>query len=150
MKNLLLIFILISSSLFSQSTKQYVEFTHDKPLPEGKARIYVSKPSFKGKWVKVAVFDNNTLIGNMRSGSYLAWDVDSGEHIIGNTQFAHAGTTLGSGAGEDLFKINAQAGKIYYLQIKPHFGGMSFELMDNDKGEKFFKNRKEPAKNYVE
>ncbi|WP_313599832.1 DUF2846 domain-containing protein [Epilithonimonas vandammei] len=149
MKKLLLLIILIFL-VSCASTKQYVEFTHGKPIETGKGRMYVIKPSFYGSAIKIAVFCDDKLIGNATNGSYLAWDVEKGEHIIGNTQFAHAGATLGSGAGEDLFKINVKEGETYYLKASPRIGGYDFKPLGKKSGESLIKGRKKPKQNYFE
>ena len=147
-KSILLLAILFLSSC--ASTKQYAEFTHGKTIESGMGRIYVIKPSFYGSAIKIAVFCDDKLIGNATNGSYLAWDVEKGEHIIGNTQFAHAGATLGSGAGEDLFRINVKDGETYYIKASPRIGGYDFKPLDKKEGERLIKGRKKPKQNYVE
>lgn len=147
----IIFYVITSMMLIScNPTRQYVEFTGENEEPTDRARIYVIKPSFSGAAVKVAVFCNDKLIGNAISGSYLAWDVEEGEYVIGNTQFAHAGATLGSAKGEDLLRINAKKGKSYYIQITPRFGGMDFDILDSEKGKKLVKGRRKPKVNYVE
>lgn len=143
---LLTIFLLASCA----STKQYVSFAHGKPIESGMGRIYVIKPSFYGSAIKIAIFCDDKLIGNATNGSYLAWDVVKGEHVIGNTQFAHAGVTLGSGAGEDLFKINVKDGETYYIKASLRFGGYDFKPLDKTEGEKLIRGRKKPKLNYFE
>jgi hypothetical protein len=131
-------------------TKQFVAFSHDKMLDNNKGRIYVIKPSFVGSAVKTAIFCNDILIGNTINGSYLCWDIEEGTYVLGNTQFAHNGTTLGAGSGEDVFKINVKKGKTYYLRLSPHFGGLDFEILDTKRGEREIKGRKKPKLNYIE
>jgi hypothetical protein len=146
-----IIFLFLLSFLISCSTtKQYVAFSHGKEIPSGMGRIYVIKPSFVGSAVKVAIFCDDKLIGNATNGSYLAWDIENGNHIVGNTQFAHAGATLGSGAGEDLLRINVKEGETYYTKVSPRFGGMDFKILDKSEGEKLIKGRKKPVQNYIE
>ena len=132
------------------STKQYTTFTHGKEIQNGMGRIYVIKPSLVGSAVKVAIFCDDKLIGNATNGSYLAWDTSVGEHTIGNTQFAHAGATLGSGAGEDLLRINVKEGQTYYIKVSPRLGGMDFKILDKEDGERQVKGRKKPKQNYIE
>lgn len=133
------------------STKQYVSFTHDKPLEKGKGRIYVIKPGFAGSAVKVSVFCDDVLIGNATNGSYLCWDIGEGMHTVGNTQFAHAGATLGAATAEDIFRINVKDGNSYYIKISPKYlGGMEFNILSTKEGEKIIKGRKKPKQNYVE
>ena len=131
-------------------TKQFVAFQHNNPIEDSKGRIYVIKPAFVGSAVKTAIFCNDILVGNTANGSYLCWDVEEGICVIGNTQHVHNGTTLGSASGEDVFRINVKKGKTYYLKQVPHFGGISFELMDKEEGEKSVKSRKKPTINYAE
>jgi len=132
------------------STKQYAKFTDGQILEPGMARIYIIKPSFVGSAVKVAIFCDDKLIGNATNGSYLVWDVPVGEHTIGNTQFAHAGATLGSAAGEDLIRINAKEGETYYIRVSPRIGGMDFKILDKEDGKRQLKGRKQPKQNYIE
>ena len=80
----------------------------------------------------------------------MCWDVEEGICVIGNTQHVHNGTTLGSASGEDVFRINVKKGKTYYLKQVPHFGGIGFEIMDKEDGEKSVKSRKKPTVNYAE
>ena len=133
------------------STKQFVSFTHDKPLQTGKGRIYVIKPSFKGGGVKTSIFCDNVLVGSTINGSYLCWDVAEGMHTVGNTQFAHAGATLGAGSAEDIVNINVKDGHIYYIKISPKsLGGMDFKILSTTEGEQNIKGRKKPTLNYVD
>lgn len=144
------IFCLLLSIISCAPTKQFVAFSHNKPIESNKGRIYVIKPAFVGSAVKTAIFCNDVLVGNTANGSYLCWDVEEGIYIIGNTQHVHNGTTLGAASGEDIFRINVKAGKTYYLRQVPHFGGISFELIDNLEGEKSIQSRKRPTVNYAE
>lgn len=148
------IFVAITCVILTScaSTRQFTKFTDGQPLESGMARVYVIKPSFAGAAVKVAIFCDDTLIGNARNGSYLAWDVAVGEHTIGNTQFVHAGNTLGSGSGsgEDLIRINAKDGATYYIKISPRLGGMDFKLLSKEEGARKIKGRKKTKQNYVE
>lgn len=133
------------------STKQFVPFTHDKPIAQDKGRIYVIKPSFAGSAVKTSIFCDNELVGNASNGSYLCWDVTAGQHTIGNTQFAHAGATLGAGKAEDIVRINVKEGQSYYIRISPKYlGGMDFNILSRSEGEATIKGRKKPTLNYVE
>ena len=145
-------FLFLTMFLLScASTKQYVKFTDDKPLELGKGRIYVIKPSFKGAAVKTSIFCDDVLIGSTANGSYLCWDIAEGQHTVGNTQFAHAGATLGAGTGEDIVRINVKEGQKYYIKISPKYvGGMEFNILSPKEGEKIIKGRKKPKLNYVE
>jgi len=145
--SIILVTILISSCA---PTKQFVAFSHNKPIEGNKGRIYVIKPAFVGSAVKTAIYCNDILVGNTANGSYLCWDVEEGMYVIGNTQHVHNGTTLGTASGEDVFRINVKKGKTYYLKQVPHFGGISFEIIDNEEGEKSVKSRKKPTVNYAE
>ena len=147
-----IIFIITTLLLITSCspTKQFVSFSHNKPIEDNKGRIYVIKPAFVGSAVKTAIYCNDVLVGNTANGSYLCWDVEEGMYIIGNTQHVHNGTTLGSASGEDVFRINVKKGKTYYLRQSPHFGGISFEIIDNAEGEKSIKSRKKPTVNYAE
>lgn len=140
------IFIAITCVILTScaSTRQFTKFTDGQPLESGMARVYVIKPSFAGAAVKVAIFCDDTLIGNARNGSYLAWDVAVGEHTIGNTLGS------GSGSGEDLIRINAKDGATYYIKISPRLGGMDFKLLSKEEGARKIKGRKKPKQNYVE
>ena len=151
MQKFFIFFTVILFTVSCSSTKQYVEFTHGKELANNEGRIYLVKPSFAGSAVKVAIFCDDILIGNATNGSYLSWDIKEGMHTIGNTQFAHAGATLGSGVGEDILRVNVKAGKIYYVKVTPKFmGGFNFEILSKEDGEKIIKNRKKPTLNYIE
>lgn len=149
MKKLAFLFFAIAFASCA-STKQYVSFTHDKPLEKGKGRIYVIKPGFAGSAVKTSIFSDNVLVGSATNGSYLCWDVAEGMHTIGNTQFAHAGATLGAGAGEDILRINVKDGISYYIKISPKVGGMEFNILNPKEGEQTIKGRKKPKINYVD
>jgi hypothetical protein len=132
------------------STKQYTSFSHEKELQPGMGRIYLIKPSFVGSAVKVSIFCDDKLIGNVANGSYLAWDTPVGEHTIGNTQFAHAGATLGAARGEDLIRVNVKDGQTYYIRITPKVGRMEFTILDKVDGERQIKGRKKPKLNYID
>ena len=131
-------------------TKQFVAFTDGNPIENNKGRIYVIKPAFAGSAVKTAIYCNDVLIGNTANGSYLCWDVEEGMYTIANTQHVRSGNTLGTGSGEDVFRINVKNGKTYYLKQVPHFGGISFEILNNNDGEKSINGRKKPKVNYAE
>lgn len=147
MKRMIFYAITLMILVSCRATTQYVKFTGESDIPVDKARIYVIKPSFVGSATRVAVYCNNKLIGNATNGSYLAWDVEEGEYVIGNTQFVHAGATLGSARGEDLVGLNAKKGKKYYIQINSNF---KFNILTSEKGEKLVKGRRKPKVNYVE
>ncbi|MFJ1426130.1 hypothetical protein ACI76Q_09690 [Capnocytophaga canimorsus] len=142
----IIFYAIISMMLVSCATRQYVKFTGESDAPVDKARIYVIRSSIIGSGSKVAVFCNDKLIGNIFKG-YFAWDVDEGEYVIGNTQFVHAGVTLGSAIGEDLVRLNAKKGKKYYIQIKSN---LKFNILTSEKGEKLVKGRRKPKVNYIE
>ena len=89
-------------------------------------------------------------MGKTGGNGYLCWDVLEGKYTIGNTQLIHAGITLGTANNEDLFIINAKAGKTYYIKQYPRFGGFSFDFLDNTSGEEFLKGKSKPKVNYVE
>ena len=149
--NKLVILFFAMAFVSCASTKQYVSFTHDKPLEKGKGRVYVIKPCFAGSAVKVSIFCDDILIGNATNGSYLCWDLTEGEHTIGNTQFAHAGATLGAGKAEDVVRINVKDGKSYFIKISPKYmGGMDFNILTTKEGEQAIKGRKKPTLNYVD
>ena len=150
MKKILLftfVFIIIISC---SPTKQFVAFTDGNTIEKNKGRIYVIKPAFAGSAVKTAIYCNDVLVGNTANGSYLCWDVEEGMYTIGNTQHVHSGNTLGTASGEDVFRINVKNGKTYYLKQVPHFGGISFQMLNTDEGEKSIKGRKKPTVNYAE
>ena len=150
MNKLAILFIAVAFASCA-STKQYVSFTHDKPLEKGKGRIYVIKPGFAGSAVKTSIFSDDVLVGSATNGSYLCWDVAEGMHKIGNTQFAHAGATLGAGSAEDIVRINVKDGNSYYIKISPKYlGGMDFNILSTKEGEQTIKGRKKPKLNYVD
>ena len=132
------------------TTKQFQNFTHKIELDKVKSRIYVIRTGFSGGAVSTSLFCDDVLIGKTGGNGFLCWDVEEGMYIIGNTQHVHNGTTLGSASGEDIFRINVKKGKTYYLRQSPHFGGISFEIIDNAEGEKSIKSRKKPTVNYAE
>lgn len=150
MKKLIIIFSIFLIITGCSPTKQFVAFSHDQTKAENKGRIYVIKPSFVGSAVKTAIYCNDVLVGNTANGSYLCWDLEEGMYVIGNTQHVHNGNTLGSASGEDVFRINVKKGKTYYLRQSPHFGGISFVIMDTKEGENTIKSRKKPKVNYAE
>jgi hypothetical protein len=147
-KTLLFLTVLITASC--ASTKQFQNFTHNKPLENNKARIYVIRTGFSGGAVSTSLFCDDVLIGKTGGNGFLCWDVEEGKHTIGNTQLIHAGATLGAANNEDLFIVNAKLGKTYYIKQYPRMGGFSFEFMDNKNGENFLRGKSNPKINYVE
>jgi len=145
--SILLLTILLASCATS---KQFENFTHNKELKSNKARIYVIRTGFSGGAVSTSLYCNNLLIGKTGGNGFLCWDVEEGKHTIGNTQLIHNGSTLGSANNEDLFIINAKAGKTYYIKQYPRFGGFSFEFLNNQEGERFLKGKSSPKQNYIE
>ena len=144
--------IILLTSCFS--TKQYVKFTHETPIEEStnKGRIYVIRSEkLVSAAVKTSIFCNDELIGNNGANSFFCWDVDEGTYRIGTTQFVHAGATMGTAFGEDVFTIKVKAGKTYYIREYTQFGsGFSFELMSKKEGETLSKKIKPPKFNFSE
>jgi hypothetical protein len=133
------------------ATKQFVPFTHDQPLKDGKGRIYIIKPSFEWAGLRYPIFCDNVLVGSTKNGSYLCWDVKDGMHIIGNTHFTHSNSKLGSDSAENIVKINVKEGNSYYLKLSPKiFKGMVFKILSSEEGELNIKGRKKPKLNNIE
>lgn len=132
------------------TTTQFQKFTQSTEIEKNKARIYIIRPGFKGGAVSTSIFCNDILIGKTGGNGFLCWDVEEGKYTIGNTQLIHAGSTLGSANNEDVFTINAKAGRIYYLRQYPRLGGFSFEILNKEKGESYLKGKSAPKVNYVE
>jgi hypothetical protein len=149
MKNILIL-ITIILTFSCASTKQFQKFTHNSPIENKMARIYIIRPGFAGGAVSTSIFCNDILIGKTGGNGYLCWDVEEGKYTIGNTQLIHSGSTLGSANSEDIFVVNAKSGKTYYIKEYPRRGGFSFEFLDNKEGEKFLKGKSGPKINYVE
>jgi hypothetical protein len=147
-KYILLVIVLLIVSC--ATTKQFQKFTHNATLEPSKARIYVIRPGFAGGAVQTSIFCNDLLMGKTGGNGYLCWDVIEGKYTIGNTQLIHAGITLGTANNEDLFIINAKAGKTYYIKQYPRFGGFSFDFLENTIGEEFLQGKSKPKINYAE
>jgi lipoprotein len=72
-------FLAISLVSCGGLAKQFVTFTGDQPLQEGKSRIYVMFCNYSMSSTPIiSLFCNENLIGTIDHDGYLAFDVPSG------------------------------------------------------------------------
>ena len=145
MKKLLGILSIMTILSSCATTTQYAKFarTDDKMESSENAKIYVLRPSVFGSAIKMKVFCNDDLIGKTGPKSYLCWEVKEGKHTIKSTS-----------ENEEIIKINAKAGKIYYIKQVPQMGfvmaKVSLENLDEKEGQAVLRKLKKPKLKFVE
>ncbi|MBU0764394.1 MAG: DUF2846 domain-containing protein [Bacteroidetes bacterium] len=72
---------------------------------EGKAKVYVLRPSRLGFAMGVKVFCNDKLIGKTKGGKFLEWELDPGTYTI-----------LSKAENAATIELNVEAGKEYFLK----------------------------------
>lgn len=136
--------------------KQFVTFTSDQPLQEGKSRIYVMFCNYSMSSTPIiSLFCDENLIGTIDRDGYLAFDVPSGEkYSLEATTGRREGYTWNGNAGEDHFTINAKDGKSYYLKLsfgkRGKIGAYTFDYISKEEGERLIKRSPKPKLNYIE
>jgi hypothetical protein len=129
--------------LTSCSTTQYGKFTHQLPLPENSARIYIVRPSILAYAIPMHVKIDEKIVGTTGARGYICYDIPAGEHIIKS-----------KAENSTYFGINAQAGETYYFKQKPTGGWLyarnKLENISKESGQKTVTKLKKPRVNYVE
>jgi hypothetical protein len=109
-----LVIVLVLAFLFSSCVSTYqTEKLAATVLNEDQARLIVLRPSIVGVVSTANIYQNNSFVGKMGSGGFLAWNVKPGS------------ITIRSSNG--YYKINAVSGKSYFLKLVPK---ISFSLSD--------------------
>ena len=145
MKNLIGIVAIVTMLSSCVSTTQYAKFagTDDKIKSAENAKIYVLRPSILANIIKMEVFCDRNFIGETGPKSYLCWEVKEGKHTIRSTS-----------ENEEIIKIDAKAGKTYYIKQIPRMGfviaRVSLENLDEKEGQAILKKLKKPRLNYTE
>jgi len=81
--------------------------------PDGKALVYIVRPSAFGFAIKMKIHLDGKFIGSTKGGRYLYSILDPGEHIF----------VTSPGKKED-FPITVEAGKTYFLRQIPNLGAV--------------------------
>ena len=99
----------------------------DLTPPEGKALLYIYRPSVAGTVVPMPVICDETMIGTTKGKTFVYAFVDPGKHTI--TAEAEKPATL---------DIETEADKVYYIRQKVKMGAWSartdLELVDEKEG----------------
>ena len=97
---------------------------------EGKAIVYIVRPTVFGFAVRQEITCDNYLIGSTKGKQYLYTVLSPGKHI-----FRAASENISK------FELTLEAGKIYFLKQEVKMGlvvaGTALELLSEDDGRKF-------------
>ena len=144
-------FLAISLVSCGGLAKQFVTFTGDQPLQEGKSRIYVMFCNYSMSSTPII----SLFCDEIDRDGYLAFDVPSGEkYSLEATTGRREGYTWNGNAGEEHFTINAKDGKSYYLKLsfgkRGKVGVYTFDYISKEEGERLIKRFPKPKLNYIE
>ena len=82
--------------------------------PEGKALVYILRPSGRLKGMEVKIICAGKYIGKIKNKQFIYTTLDPGDHLI----FSDSGSDSSSAyAGLSELKLHVEAGKIYFLQV---------------------------------
>jgi hypothetical protein len=108
----------------------YVTFSHDHPLgtpEEGKALVYVVRPTSLGYAIKSFFIVDDTPAGINRGSSYFFVQVEPGRRVFWSKS-----------ENVDALELEVEAGKTYYLQQHVQVGGFrartKLEVLDETEG----------------
>lgn len=93
----------------------YVSFTKDHPsgtVEEGKALLYVVRPTKMGFAIKSFFMIDDTIVGINKGSSYFFTSVEPGKHLFWSKS-----------ENVDALEMEVEAGKTYYIQQKVQMGG---------------------------
>ena len=106
--------------------------------PEGKALVYIVRPSFLGKLIQFKTFCGEELIGYTVGKTYLHTFLDPGTHKI-----------ITKAENKRELEITVEAGKTYYIKQKVGFGlikaRVKLMLLNENEGE-YALSKSKPAK----
>lgn len=109
----------------------YVTFTKDQPrgtVEEGKALLYVVRPTSVGFAVKSFFLIDDAIAGINRGSSYFFTTVEPGTHVFWSKS-----------ENVDALEMEVEAAKTYYIQQKVQMGGFrartKLEVLDAEEGE---------------
>lgn len=109
----------------------YVTFTKDHPrgtVEEGKALLYVVRPTSMGFAVKSFFVIDDAIVGINRGSSYFFTTVEPGKHVFWSKS-----------ENVDALEMEVEAGKTYYVQQRVQVGGFrartKLEVLDVEAGE---------------
>ncbi|MBN1822640.1 MAG: DUF2846 domain-containing protein [Prolixibacteraceae bacterium] len=80
-------------------------------IPEGKALVYILRPAFLGKLIKIRVFDDNEHIGYTIGKTYIYAFLSPGSH-----------TLISKAENTSKLQLEVEAGKVYYIEQKVSIG----------------------------
>jgi len=128
---LLALFTAISSFAMAQNTLDQRD-TIAKALTaiDGKAIVYIVRPSSFALLIKMSVECDNVRIGSTKSKKYIYDVVNPGTHVF-----------VSKAENEDTFEITLEANKIYYIKQEVKMGVLYAEtklaLLTEEEGKKF-------------
>ena len=106
--------------------------------PEGKALIYIIRPSFFGKLIKFKVYCGTEYIGYTRGQNYLYAFLKPGKHNL-----------ISKAENKSELQLDIEADKTYYVKQKVSFGFIKSRnkliLLNETEGE-IAKNKCKPSK----
>ena len=110
----------------------YVQFTKDHPLgapEEGKALVYVVRPTSAGFAVNSFFLIDDAIAGINKGSSYFFTYVDPGKHVFWSKS-----------ENVDALELDVEAGRTYYIQQHVRVGGFrartKLEVLEAAAGEK--------------
>ena len=127
MKNVIYL-VFLSLLLASCVSKQFFAIpTQSMAIANGKARIYVIRPSKDYKLYKAKVSQNGVLVGELGAESYLCWEVDVAENpsiiIMSKTE------------NRVKLTVNLVAGETYYFRQDLNRGFITARSQLSEMGE---------------
>jgi len=88
-----------------------------KPAPYNKAVVYFVRPSSYGFVINFSYFDSTRLIGKFNGPKYIRYECDPGNHLF-----------WARSENKDFIEAEVEAGKIYFIEAKPHTGALKAEV----------------------
>ena len=80
-------------------------------IPEGKALLYVVRPEFMGKLIKIKVFSGEDLLGYTKGRNYFHTFLEPGKHNF-----------ISKAENKGKLDLEIEAGKTYYIKQKIGMG----------------------------
>jgi hypothetical protein len=88
-----------------------------KPAPYNKAIVYFVRPSSYGFAINFSYFDSTRLIGKFNGPKYIRYECEPGTHLF-----------WARSENKDFIDAEVDAGRIYFIEAKPHTGALKAEV----------------------
>jgi hypothetical protein len=111
MKNRLFVILLFCIATYTTISQNI------KPAPYNKAVIYFVRPSSYGFAINFSYFDSTRLIGKFNGPKYIRYECEPGTHLF-----------WARSENKDFIDAEVDAGRIYFIEAKPHTGALKAEV----------------------